>query len=307
MKNILLAVALLAGLAVPALATSSGPGYQDPQNASIGFLSAACTSTGNCAGTANSAVQAGLASGNSVCSVNILGTFSGTLTFEESVDGQNYANAYVTPTTGAAVNTATTAFVGSVGTQGFPYFRVRMSSYTSGTAIVNVYCVPVSNSTVALTATVNTPAPAATYLTAGSPAPANLVAQGFNAGGGFSPIICTKQTTVLVAATTQATETVMIPSAAGKTTYICSVTMYGGTSAVTPVGFGLAYSATNTCGSLTAIFQAAASVATAPNNVSAGNGSGVIAQTTAGTALCFFNALTTPAGTAAANIMYEQF
>jgi hypothetical protein len=86
-----------------------------------------------------------LESGNSVCAVSITGTFSATLTFEVSVDGSLWSNAYPTPTAGAPTNTTTAAFAGSVATQGFPYFRVRASSYSSGDPMASIYCVPVVN------------------------------------------------------------------------------------------------------------------------------------------------------------------
>ena len=146
------------------------------------------------------------------------------------------------------------------------------------------------------------PAP---YATSVSPAPGNLLARGYNASGAAAPVICTKSLSVTIAATTQSTETVMVPSASGKTTYVCLVLM----SAVGTVAgqFGLASSATNTCGSLSNVLPAQVGLAAAPSNVALGTGVGVIASTPSGTALCFFNSTVGQTGTAQATIMYEQF
>jgi len=142
---------------------------------------------------------------------------------------------------------------------------------------------------------------------AGSPAPVGVVAGGFNAAGAAAPVVCTHSATVLIAATTQATETVIVPSAASKVIYVCSVTMFANSTAQGN-SFGLASSATNTCGSLTSVYAAMAGLSTAgAGNSSAGTGVGTVAQTSAGTALCFYNALASPSGSSGATIMYEQF
>jgi hypothetical protein len=72
--------------------------------------------------------------------VQVTGTFTGTITFEASVDGTNYvaiamkASAQTTATT--LVTTATAAGVFSLNIQGLPNFRARMSAYTDGSAVV---------------------------------------------------------------------------------------------------------------------------------------------------------------------------
>jgi hypothetical protein len=77
--------------------------------------------------------------------VQVSGTFSGTLTFEGSVDGITYAALNLTPinsSTGASTTTTTGVWSGGVG--GLAIVRVRMSSYTSGTAVVTIQNAPTS-------------------------------------------------------------------------------------------------------------------------------------------------------------------
>jgi len=72
--------------------------------------------------------------------LQVTGTFTGTITFEASVDGTNYvaiamkASAQTTATT--LVTTTTTVGVFSLNIQGLPNFRARMSAYTDGSAVV---------------------------------------------------------------------------------------------------------------------------------------------------------------------------
>ena len=72
--------------------------------------------------------------------LQVTGTFTGTITFEASVDGTNYAEIAVkasTQTTATTLVTTTTAAgLFSLNIQGLPNFRARMSSYTSGDAVV---------------------------------------------------------------------------------------------------------------------------------------------------------------------------
>jgi hypothetical protein len=72
--------------------------------------------------------------------VQVTGTFTGTITFEASVDGTNYVAIAMKASsqTAAATLVTTTTAVGlfSVAIQGFPHFRARMSAYTSGDAVV---------------------------------------------------------------------------------------------------------------------------------------------------------------------------
>lgn len=72
--------------------------------------------------------------------LQVTGTFTGTITFEASVDGTNYvalamkASAQTTATT--LVTTTSTVGVFSLNIQGLPNFRARMSAYTDGSAVV---------------------------------------------------------------------------------------------------------------------------------------------------------------------------
>ena len=72
--------------------------------------------------------------------LQVTGTFTGTITFEASVDDTNYvaiamkASTQTTATT--LVTTTTTTGVFSLNIQGFPNIRARMSAYTSGDAVV---------------------------------------------------------------------------------------------------------------------------------------------------------------------------
>jgi len=77
--------------------------------------------------------------GTSSTAVQITGTFVGTLQFEGTVDGTNWVSFFVTPNGTAATVTSTTApgvWQGKSG--GFSIVRVRMSAYTSGTAVVTI-------------------------------------------------------------------------------------------------------------------------------------------------------------------------
>lgn len=77
--------------------------------------------------------------------VQVTGTFSGTLTFEGSLDGVTYTTLSLTPINSTtAVTTATAAGVWSGGVGGLSVVRVRMSSYTSGTATVTIQNAPTS-------------------------------------------------------------------------------------------------------------------------------------------------------------------
>ena len=70
-------------------------------------------------------------------SVNITGTWIATLTFEGSVDGTSFFPILASaPATGVAASTtsANGAFIAGIG--GYQAFRVRASTYTSGTATV---------------------------------------------------------------------------------------------------------------------------------------------------------------------------
>lgn len=68
----------------------------------------------------------------------ITGTFSGTVTFEGSVDGVNYVATAVVPVgaTRTLTTTATAAGVWQQNVTGYSYARVRCSAFTSGTIVV---------------------------------------------------------------------------------------------------------------------------------------------------------------------------
>jgi len=70
----------------------------------------------------------------------VTGTFTGTITFEASVDGTTFASfGLQLPTGGSIVSTLTAAgtLVSPVAScQGFEVVRARMSSYTDGSALV---------------------------------------------------------------------------------------------------------------------------------------------------------------------------
>lgn len=82
--------------------------------------------------------------GSGAVAVQIQGTFSGTISFEGSVDGSTFVALGLTPigTTTPATSATTTGVWGGVNVGGLSQVRARMSSYTSGTAIVNVQSAP---------------------------------------------------------------------------------------------------------------------------------------------------------------------
>jgi hypothetical protein len=77
--------------------------------------------------------------GDGTVSVQITGTWVGTISFDATIDGTNY---FAIPLinqateTMATTTTANAVFTGDV--SGYRIFRVRMSAYTSGTAVVAV-------------------------------------------------------------------------------------------------------------------------------------------------------------------------
>ena len=95
----------------------------------------------------NEALTLGTADADSVA-LQVTGTFTGTITFEASVDGTNYASLAVKASsqTAAATLVTTTTAVGvfTVNTQGLPYVRARMSAYTSGDAVVTAKLVRIA-------------------------------------------------------------------------------------------------------------------------------------------------------------------
>lgn len=73
-------------------------------------------------------------------SVQVTGTWAGTITFECSVDGTNWVSEAVVSSASTAittgVTTTTTNGVWSSDAYAIPYVRVKMTAYTSGTATV---------------------------------------------------------------------------------------------------------------------------------------------------------------------------
>jgi len=85
-------------------------------------------------------------SGVGGAAVQVTGTYSGTLSFEGSVDGTTFAALNLTPmnsTTAASSTTSTGVWSGGIG--GLTVVRVRMSSYTSGSAVVTIQAAPTSS------------------------------------------------------------------------------------------------------------------------------------------------------------------
>jgi len=75
--------------------------------------------------------------------VQVTGPFVGTLVPEASLDGVNYDTVQLQPIAGGAAVTSITAPGSWVPTPaikvfGARFFRMRMSAYTSGTALVNI-------------------------------------------------------------------------------------------------------------------------------------------------------------------------
>ena len=71
--------------------------------------------------------------------IQVTGTWTGTLTFEVSVDGTNFVTLGVTPTAGGAVvTTATANGAWTVQNGGYTTVRARFSTPTSGTPVITL-------------------------------------------------------------------------------------------------------------------------------------------------------------------------
>jgi hypothetical protein len=91
-------------------------------------------------GAANATATVSTPSGTSACGIGVTGTFSGTITFKVS-DGLQWSAVNVYPansTTAQTTTTTTGSFNANVA--GFGAFEAVMTSYSSGTAIVNISC-----------------------------------------------------------------------------------------------------------------------------------------------------------------------
>jgi hypothetical protein len=75
--------------------------------------------------------------------VQVTGTWVGTITPEISVNGTDYVAQAIKSSTQVNATTLITSFttngISSTSTIGVPWFRLRMSSYTSGTATVEIH------------------------------------------------------------------------------------------------------------------------------------------------------------------------
>jgi hypothetical protein len=131
---------------------------------------------------------------------------------------------------------------------------------------------------------------------AASPAPSGVIADGYNAAGAASKIICMHQATVSVVSAT-ATSTTFIPAVAGKAIYVCaySLTQNGSGNG------GIFYNATCTLPVTNVI---AGSIGN--SILSGGSGVGVVGFAPAGSPLCFAVNNNAPVQ-GQASVMYEQF
>lgn len=78
-----------------------------------------------------------------VVSVQITGTFSGTITFEATCDGTNWVAASMVPVGqqpayATAVTSATAVGIWSAPTNAYTAFRARCSTYSSGSPVVTL-------------------------------------------------------------------------------------------------------------------------------------------------------------------------
>ncbi len=124
MKRLLTIVACLAGLGLTVFA-------QTPA-AVTGALSAA-----NCPALTGCVVMP--ATGWGSVGIQVSGTFTGTITFEASLDNSTYTALSAFPSNSTtSVTTTTGTGLWNAGIGGFAFVRARMSSYTSGTARVTL-------------------------------------------------------------------------------------------------------------------------------------------------------------------------
>lgn len=82
-------------------------------------------------------------SGLAHVAIQITGTFTGTVTFEASIDGITYVALNMTPpnsVTPATTATAAGLWTGNVG--GLAIVRARCSAYTDGTIVVSIQAAP---------------------------------------------------------------------------------------------------------------------------------------------------------------------
>lgn len=99
------------------------------------------STTSGTLGAAEAAVTALCADSDSIA-IQVSGTFTGTITFECSVNGTNWVALAMKSSSQAAlatlVTTTTAAGVFTVSTVGIQNVRARMSAYTDGSATVDI-------------------------------------------------------------------------------------------------------------------------------------------------------------------------
>lgn len=94
--------------------------------------SSTCTSSANC-------LTVMLPEDKGGAGLQVAGTWTGTITFEVTVDGQNWVSKNVTPSTSATQVTSTTSNgAWQISLTGFVGVRMRASATMTGTALVTV-------------------------------------------------------------------------------------------------------------------------------------------------------------------------
>lgn len=112
-----------------------------PSSQAQGQLSASATSTASCP---SSGCVVLYVTGQSRVALQVTGTYSGTVSFEGSIDNVNFAALNLLPLNSATAASSTTSTGIWQGTNigGLVAVRARMSSYSSGAAIINLVSVP---------------------------------------------------------------------------------------------------------------------------------------------------------------------
>jgi hypothetical protein len=80
--------------------------------------------------------------GKASLTLQVTGTFSGTVTFEASLDGSNWVSRSGIDGSGNKSSTATTTGIYQFNIDGIKYFRARISAYTSGSITVVARATP---------------------------------------------------------------------------------------------------------------------------------------------------------------------
>ena len=80
--------------------------------------------------------------GKASLTLQVTGTFSGTVTFEASLDGSNWVSRSGIDGSGNKATTATTTGIYQFNIDGIKYFRARISAYTSGSITVIARATP---------------------------------------------------------------------------------------------------------------------------------------------------------------------